>query len=126
MVDVQSKKCHHDKCTKRPNFNTPDQKTSLYCAEHKLKGMISVINKNCQHNKKCKNDAIYGKSEFHRAQFCETHKQEGLVHIFKERQCCICEMDYDFIIEDSKQKYCMTHCPTGARFSITVGFNMGR
>ena len=110
MVDVVNKKCAHDGCSLRPYFNMPDQKTGIYCSEHKLPGMVSTQSKKCQ-VPRCKHDALYGKSEHHRAQFCEKHRHDGHIHVFKERQCSMCEKDYAFVLPETRAKYCMEHCP---------------
>ena len=48
MVDVKSKKCAHDGCNIRPNFNKPGSKTGLYCSKHKKDGMVDVKHKMCK------------------------------------------------------------------------------
>ena len=70
--------------------------------------MIDVKRKICDYNT-CKNDAVYGKDEFHRAQFCCKHKNDNMIHVYKERQCSICPNEYDFLIDNTK--YCVSHCP---------------
>ena len=42
--------CKHAGCTKQPIFNTLGQKERLYCAAHKLPGMVNVKHKVCQHD----------------------------------------------------------------------------
>ena len=121
MVDVRSKRCAHQGCAKlNPTFNTPDQKVGLFCAQHKEKGMISVAKKTCQHGTCCA-DAVYGKSEFHRAQYCHAHTPDHAtyVHVVAARRCGECEADYDVVVEcggsdQAGRKYCLAHCPIGA------------
>ena len=120
MVDVKSKRCAHPGCTSRPNFNTPDHTVGMFCAQHKEKGMISIKKKKCQHGTCCA-DAVYGKSEFHRAQYCHAHTPDhtSYVHVVAARRCCECEADYDVVVEcggsdQPNRKYCLAHCPIGA------------
>ena len=118
MVDVKHTRCAHPGCATRPNFNTPDKIVGVFCAQHKEKGMISIDKKTCQHVKCCA-DAIYGKSEFHRAQYCHAHTPDHktYVHVVAARRCDDCEADYDVVVEGGgtqpSHKYCLSHCPVG-------------
>lgn len=44
MIDVKSKRCKYENCTKQPSYNLPTEKTPLYCKEHKSDDMIIVKN----------------------------------------------------------------------------------
>ena len=109
MVDVKNKRCMHEHCTKRPNFNLPTETKGLYCFEHKLENMISVKSKKCQ-EKKCKDLAMYGFSN-KRAQYCASHQKPNMVNIQVENTCIIdgCTLEYDYIVDENK--YCSTHVP---------------
>jgi hypothetical protein len=121
MVNVKSKRCAHPNCAKQPTFNAPDQKVGLFCSQHKEKGMISIMKKTCQ-SVTCRADAVYGKSEFHRAQYCHAHTPDHTtyVHVVAARRCCECDADYDVVVEcgggssQPSRKYCLAHCPVGA------------
>ena len=47
MVNVVSKTCAEEGCTKQPAFNVEGQKRGLYCASHKKDGMVNVVSKTC-------------------------------------------------------------------------------
>jgi hypothetical protein len=119
MVDVQHKRCAHGGCEqKQPNFNMPYETSGLYCARHKLPGMIGVNAKKCQ-SRSCRELAAYGTDEFHRAQFCETHKLESSVCIADALRCTHaagderCDKQYELVVETEAgaQKVCLEHAP---------------
>jgi hypothetical protein len=116
MVDVLSKRCAHDSCTRRPCFNRPDKKSGLYCSEHKLPGMVDVLGKRCQ-APSCHALATYGKDEFHRAQFCVDHKTPTSVCIATALMCAHegCTEQYEFVVEadTGAHKVCLAHAPPG-------------
>ena len=41
-MDVRSRRCSHDSCTKRPSFNVEGSKTAVYCRQHAMDGMVYV------------------------------------------------------------------------------------
>ena len=43
MVDVVSKRCSHDACTRIPTFNAEGCKTPKCCKQHAKKGMVNVL-----------------------------------------------------------------------------------
>jgi hypothetical protein len=47
MVDVVSKRCREEECTKQPLFNNEGQK-AMYCSAHKKDGMVDVVSKRCK------------------------------------------------------------------------------
>ena len=49
MVDVLGKRCLYRFCTKGPSFNLEGIKSSVYCKQHALGGMINVYHKHCSH-----------------------------------------------------------------------------
>jgi hypothetical protein len=83
--------------------------------------MISARSKKCQ-SAKCKRNAEFGKTEFHRAQFCSDHKPEGYADVHKERRCQYdgCTADYDLVYETTDDQglveqrgVCLAHAPPG-------------
>jgi hypothetical protein len=83
--------------------------------------MISIRNKNCQ-SPMCREDATYGKDEFHRAQFCEVHKRDTDVCVRDAARCGHADQDgtrcphtYDFVVETEtgQHKVCLSHSPPG-------------
>ncbi|CAN0559749.1 unnamed protein product, partial [Laminaria digitata] len=47
MVNVVSRHCSQDTCTKQPSFNTRGNKTAVYCREHAQGGMVDILSKRC-------------------------------------------------------------------------------
>jgi hypothetical protein len=45
-----SELCKHADCTKRSGFNFDNEKQGVYCAEHKLDGMVNVVDRRCKHS----------------------------------------------------------------------------
>ena len=124
MEDVLHKGCKHSKeCTRLAVYSEPDQSQRTMCCVHRSPTMISRKNKKCQ-AAKCKRDAEYGKDEFHRAQFCGTHKPEGYVDVYAERRCEAegCTADYDLFYDKADEqgavKVCMAHAPPGYEDAI--------
>ncbi len=48
MVNVISKTCIHPNCKVQPNYNMEGETKALYCATHKLDGMVNVKDKTCK------------------------------------------------------------------------------
>ncbi len=42
--------CKYDKCTKHASSNLPGLKSPIFCATHKMEGMINVVSKKCADN----------------------------------------------------------------------------
>jgi hypothetical protein len=72
--------CKHDGFTKRPLFNTPGEKAGLYCAAHKLNGMVNVMNKVCQHDD-CTKQPYFNTPGEKAGLFCATHRLVGMVDV---------------------------------------------
>lgn len=114
MVDVMSKTCEENECSKRPHFSHPGETKPAYCSKHKKAGMVSVESKTCV---ECTAEAQWGKSEFHRPQWCTKHKPDHTVDIAKERRCQECTEDYAFLVDGAK--FCATHCPESSYMEMT-------
>ena len=127
MVDLLHKGCKHSTdCTRLAAYSEPDQSHGTMCCVHRSPTMISRKNKKCQ-AAKCKRDAEYGKSEFHRAQFCGTHKPDEYVDVYAERRCDHegCTADYDLVYDKTddrgtveQHKACLAHAPQGYEDTI--------
>jgi hypothetical protein len=48
MVDVKNKTCIHEGCKIQPFFNIEGETKGIYCSQHKLEGMVDVLNKTCK------------------------------------------------------------------------------
>ena len=69
MVNVIYKKCKSKGCNKQPSYNTPGEKSRLYCAKHSEKGMIDVVSKKCE-SKGCDKQPIYNKPGESKGLYC--------------------------------------------------------
>jgi len=74
------------KCNKYPTFNYVHNLNGLYCYDHKLNGMISVVNI-CIYNN-CHKKASYNYKEFvntdyknNKLLYCKEHKLENMINI---------------------------------------------
>ena len=42
MVDVWSKTCASDECSRKPSYGVEGSRKAEYCVQHALKGMVNV------------------------------------------------------------------------------------
>ena len=85
MVDVRSRRCTVDLCTKRPRFNVEGSKTAVYCKQHAQGGMVNVHVKHCLRDS-CSRGASYNIEGSTTAAYCKQHAVEGMVAV--RCQCC--------------------------------------
>jgi hypothetical protein len=110
MINVYKKTCIHDNCGSLPTYNLPCEKNGIYCAKHKLSGMIDVKHRKCidcgilpSFNLKGNQIPLY----------CLTHKKEGMVNVVNNT-CLECEVRPTFnIVGQKKGLYCLTHKKEG-------------
>jgi hypothetical protein len=110
MVDIKSKRCIHEGCKTHPNCNYEGQSKALYCATHKLDGMVNIISKRCIHEG-CKTRSHYNYEGQSKALYCATHKLDGMVNIISKRcihEGCNTRPCYNYEGQ-SKALYCATH-----------------
>ena len=84
MVDVVSKLCAQDGCTKRPNFNFEGSKTALYCKQHAEDGMVDVRNRRCLHGS-CRSRPTFNAEGSKTAIYCKTHAEDDMVNVLSKR-----------------------------------------
>ena len=80
-----SKICIHPNCKVRPSYNVEWETKALYCATHKLDGMVDVKNETCIHPN-CKVQPSYNVEGETKALYCATHKLDGMVNV-KHNKC---------------------------------------
>jgi len=97
--------CIHPECKKIPTFNTKGEK-ALYCANHKMDGMVDVKNKTCI-TEGCRKIPHYN-MESNKALYCADHKTEGMINVVS-KTCLKCKKRPTFNIEGEKALYCATH-----------------
>ena len=136
MVDVKHKNstpkkkrknkqppCKFQGCLiKRSIFNYPDQKSGKYCSNHKLSGMVDVINRKCEHidenGKKCTKIPSFGNSGERKR--CAQHKLLGMTenvsikcdYIGNDKKQCTLVPCYNFPNEKFSKR-CKNHAIDG-------------
>ena len=80
----RNKSCNFQDCVKQPSFNYDSIKLGLFCAKHKLDGMVNVIDKRCKY-KDCTTIPSYNfKNE--NPLYCSKHKLGGMINV-KTKVC---------------------------------------
>ena len=69
MINVVSKSCAHNSCTKRPSYGVAGSRKAEYCSQHASDGMIDVVRKRCAHNS-CTKHSSYGVAGSRKAEYC--------------------------------------------------------
>ena len=102
--------CNHPDCKTIPVYNYKGETKAIYCAAHKLDGMINVKNKSCNHPN-CKTLPIYNYEGETKAIYCATHKLDGMINV-KNKSCnhpdCKTRPNYNYEGE-TKAIYCAIH-----------------
>ena len=110
MVDIKNKTCIHEGCKKQPSFNYKGNKKGLYCATHKLNGMVNVISKTCIHED-CITIPAFNYKGHKNALYCATHKLNEMVNV-KDKVCihegCITLPVFNYK-GNKNALYCATH-----------------
>lgn len=109
-VDIFSKRCSHDSCTKYPSFNIESSRTAVYCKQHAKDGMVDVHSKRCLHDS-CTKQPTSNVDGGKRSAYCEEHSKDGMVHV-RDKRCshysCLRRPCYN--TEGSKTAmYCKEH-----------------
>ena len=51
--------CHHVGCTKHPQYGVAGSTERQFCSQHKMDGMVDLVNKRCAHHG-CTKQPSYG------------------------------------------------------------------
>lgn len=79
------KKCENVICKKRmPTFNFPNKKTGKFCENHKIKGMIDVVNRTCAY-KDCPTFPFFNVPSETIGLFCKVHISGHMIDVVKRR-----------------------------------------
>jgi hypothetical protein len=104
------KRCQHDGCNTRPNYNFQGQTKTLYCNVHKLPDMVDIKSKRCQHDG-CNTLPVYNYQGQTKAMYCNAHKLPDMVDI-KHKRCqqdgCNTRPTYNYEGQ-TKAMYCNAH-----------------
>ena len=109
---------HEDgmQCKTYPVYNNFGETKGLYCALHKLEGMVDVknINKVCKHPG-CKTRSSYNNEGEKKGLYCALHRKDGMVNV--TCKMCIhpeCKTQAAYNIEGEKKGlYCYLHKKDG-------------
>ena len=105
--------CIEEGCKKQPSFNFEGLK-KLYCAQHKLNGMIDVTHKTCLEDT-CNIRPCYNFEDQKKGLYCVKHKKPGMIDI--THKTCLedtCNIRASFNFEDQKKGlYCVKHKKPG-------------
>lgn len=97
-------------CQSHPNFGVEGDRRALYCAKHKLAGMINVKAPRCQ-DPDCTRNPVYGHPGDPRATFCLKHKSPDMVDV--KNRCCQhagCKHQPSFgMAGDRRANFCFAH-----------------
>jgi hypothetical protein len=89
MLDFHNKDCIEDGCGTRPCYNYPDKKGGIYCTQHKLEGMINVVDGKCngvhENGEVCLKIPTYNFDGL-KPKFCYDHKLNGMKNV-KHTHC---------------------------------------
>ena len=83
-VTKPRKRCVFAGCTVQPSFNLAGQSNGLYCADHKLEGMVNVTSKRCVFTG-CMVQPHFNLVGQFKALYCANHKLEGMVDVVNKR-----------------------------------------
>lgn len=101
--------CEISICTKRSNFNYPENKRGRFCSIHKLEGMINVMSNKCMYEN-CNVDPSFNFPENKKGRFCNAHKLTGMINV-KSKKCIYegCNKQPNCNMIGEKPIYCITH-----------------
>eukprot|EP01036_Dinobryon_divergens_P030012 gene30012-39198_t len=85
--DIKKKKkvrlstlCGFDDCKTQASFRNPDGKDQIYCAKHKLPGMIDFRSRKCE-NSNCSTNASFNYPGLKKRRFCKQHAERGMIYL---------------------------------------------
>ena len=103
--------CIFEGCKISPNFNYEGQTKRLYCAAHKLEGMVNVRKKKTCIYEGCEKTPCFNYKGKTQGIYCGVHKLEEMVNI-KDKSCIYegCETRPSYNIEgNTNALYCFKH-----------------
>ena len=86
MIDITHKKCIHNGCILRPNYNFPGEKIAKFCLKHKLQNMVNILSKKCEYLG-CGFAAIFN-NKGEKPRFCATHKLPEMTNMKQSKSLC--------------------------------------
>lgn len=84
MVDVSTKQCSIDSCTKRPSFNRVGSMTAVYCKYHADEGMVNVWSNRRSHQS-CGKRTLLNVAGTKETLYLKQHAEDGIVDAHSNR-----------------------------------------
>jgi hypothetical protein len=110
MINVISKRCIYEGCTKHPSFGMKDTNKKLYCKDHKTNDMIHIGKKKCI-VQGCILNAYYNYKNNRKTLYCNKHKLDNMIYISNPiciNHDCIKTAYYNSP-DEKKPLYCEEH-----------------
>ncbi|CAM9522436.1 unnamed protein product [Sphacelaria rigidula] len=80
MVDVVSKQCGDEGCSKKPSYGVAGSKKAEFCSQHARGGMVNVRFQTCC-SEGCSKKPSYGVAGSKNARFSPQHARAGMVNV---------------------------------------------
>ncbi|CAM9293047.1 unnamed protein product [Sphacelaria rigidula] len=114
MVDVKSKKCGDEGCSKRPSFGVVGSKKAEFCSKHAMAGMVDVRVGKCGYGG-CSKHPSFGVVGSNMTEVCFEHVRARMVGV-KNKKCAHegCSTQACYGVAGSKTaKFCFEHARAG-------------
>ena len=80
MINVKSRKCKTEGCSKWPSLGKAGSKTAEYCSQHAPDGMVNVKSLKCK-TEGCSKGPSFRVAGSKTAEYCTQHAPDGMVNI---------------------------------------------
>lgn len=84
MVNVESRRCRHESCTKRLCLNVKGSKKATYCLEHANDSMMNVLVRRCSHAS-CTTRSSFNIEGSITGAHCKEHAAHGMINVTSRR-----------------------------------------
>ena len=81
MINVWSRKCGTEGCTKQPSFGVTGTRSAEYCPQHAPGGMVNVKSRKCR-AERCGKIPSFGVTGTKTAEYCAQHAKGGMVNVY--------------------------------------------
>lgn len=114
MINVISKRCDFQGCSKHPSYGVAGSKKAEFCVAHAQEGMVDVCSKRCGHPG-CTKRSSYGTPGSKKPQFCIHHAMKGMIDVVSKRCAEVgCNKWPSYGIPGSKKaEFCAAHAKDG-------------
>ena len=115
VVNVNSRMCRTEGCSKYSSYGVVGTKTAEYCAQHAQDGMVDVRSSKCR-TEGCGKQPSFGVAGTKTARYCVQHAPNEMVNVKTKRKCRTegCGKRPSFGVAVTKTaEYCAQHAPDG-------------